>query len=163
MSPTVQTLWWVLSVALMLVGLAGTVLPALPGTLFVLAGIALAAWIDDFQRIGGWTIGIAAALTVLSFVLDYAAGILGAKRVRASREAIIGAVVGTILGLAMGIVGVLFMPLVGAAVGEWIAQKDHKNAMKVGVATWIGTMAGMAAKVAIAFMMIGLFVVALIV
>jgi uncharacterized protein len=163
MSPTAQTLWWVLSIALIVVGLVGTVMPALPGTLFVLAGIVLAAWIEDFQRIGGWTIGIAAALTVLSFVLDYAAGILGAKKVRASRNAIIGAAVGTVVGLAMGIVGVLFMPLVGAAIGQYIEQNDHKHAMKVGVATWIGTMVGMAAKVAIAFMMIGLLVVALVV
>ncbi len=163
MTPTVQTLWWVLSIALIAVGLIGTVMPALPGTLFVLAGIVLAAWIDDFQRITGWTIGIAVALAVLAFVLDYAAGIMGAKKVRASRDAIIGAAIGTVVGLAMGLVGVLFMPLVGAAIGEYIAQKDHRNAMKVGVATWLGTMIGMAAKVAIAFMMIGLFVVALLV
>ena len=161
MSPTAQTLWWVLSIALILAGLVGTVMPALPGTLFVLAGIVLAAWIDGFQRIGGWTIGIAVVLTLLSFVLDYAAGILGAKKVRASRNAIIGAAVGTVAGLAMGFVGVLFMPLVGAAIGQYIEQNDHKHAMKVGVATWIGTMVGMAAKVAIAFMMIGVFVVAL--
>jgi hypothetical protein len=163
MTATMQTVWWVVSIALIVVGLAGTVLPALPGTAFVLAGIVLAAWIEDFQRITGWTIGIAVFLTLLSFALDYAAGILGAKKVKASRNAIIGAAVGTVAGLAMGIVGVLFMPLVGAAIGQYIEQKDHKHAVKVGVATWIGTMAGMAAKVVIAFMMIGLFVVALVV
>ena len=163
MSSTMQTVWWVVSAALIIVGLAGTVLPALPGTAFVLAGIVLAAWIDDFQRITGWTIGIAVALTALSFVLDYAAGILGAKKVQASRKAIIGAALGTVAGLAMGIVGVLFMPLVGAAVGQYIEQKDHKHAVKVGVATWLGVMAGMIAKVGIAFMMIGLFAVALLV
>ena len=161
MSPTAQTLWWVLSIALIVVGVAGTVLPALPGTAFVLAGIVLAAWIDDFQRITGWTVGIAAVLAALAFVLDFAAGLLGAKKVKASRDAIIGAAIGTVVGLAMGLIGVLFMPLVGAAIGEYVAQKDHRNAMKVGVATWIGTLIGMAAKVAIAFMMIGVFIVAL--
>jgi uncharacterized protein YqgC (DUF456 family) len=63
----------------------------------------------------------------------------------------------------MGIVGVLFMPLVGAAVGEYIARKDEKNAVKVGVATWLGIMAGLLAKVVIAFMMVGIFIGALLI
>jgi len=61
----------------------------------------------------------------------------------------------------MGLVGVLFMPLVGAAAGEYLARRDHQQAVKVGVATWLGIMAGLVAKVVIAFMMIGIFVVAL--
>ena len=63
----------------------------------------------------------------------------------------------------MGLVGVLFMPLVGAAIGEFIARKNSSRAMKVGVATWLGLMAGMLAKVVLAFMMVGVLVVALLV
>jgi uncharacterized protein YqgC (DUF456 family) len=155
-------LLWVLAVALILLGLAGTVLPALPGTAFVLAGIVLAAWIDDFNRIGGVTIGIVAVLAVIAWVLDYVAGLLGAKKAGASRQAIIGAALGTVAGLFMGLVGVLFMPLVGAALGEYLARRDQRQAVHVGVATWLGIMAGMLAKVAIAFVMVGLFVVALV-
>ncbi len=151
-----------LSAALILVGLVGTVMPALPGAVFVLAGIVLAAWIQDFQQITWWAVGACIMLTVLSFILDYAAGIMGARRVNASKDAVIGAAVGTVVGLAMGFVGVLFMPLVGAAVGEYIARKDQKNAVKVGVATWLGTMVGLVAKVVIAFIMLGIFLVALI-
>jgi hypothetical protein len=155
-------LLWVLAVALILLGLAGTVLPALPGTAFVLAGIVLAAWIDDFNRIGGVTISIVAVLAVIAWVLDYVAGLLGAKKAGASRQAIVGAALGTVAGLFMGLVGVLFMPLVGAAVGEYLARRDQRQAVQVGVATWLGIMAGMLAKVAIAFVMVGLFVVALV-
>ncbi len=158
---TAQSLWWILSIALIVVGLVGTVMPALPGTVFVLAGIIVAAWIGDFQQVTWWTVGICIALTILSFVLDYAAGIMGAKRVKASRDAIIGAAIGTVVGLAMGLIGVLFMPLVGAAIGEWVGQRNHQQAVKVGVATWLGTMVGLVAKVVIAFMMIGIFIVAL--
>ena len=61
----------------------------------------------------------------------------------------------------MGLVGVLFMPLVGAAVGEYLARRDQGQALRVGVATWLGIMAGLLAKVVIAFMMIGIFVGAL--
>jgi uncharacterized protein YqgC (DUF456 family) len=157
-----DTLLWVLSAALILVGLAGTVLPALPGTLFVLAGIVLGAWIDDFSRVGWGTVSAVGALAVLAWVLDYVAGLLGARKAGASRQALIGAALGTVAGIFMGLVGVLFMPLVGAAVGEYLARRDHGNALKVGVATWLGIMAGLVAKVVIACMMIGLFVAALV-
>lgn len=158
-----DTLWWILSVALIVVGLAGTVLPALPGTLFVLGGIVLGAWIDGFTRVGGVTVTVVTMLALLAWVLDYVAGLLGAKRAGASRLAIIGAALGTVAGLFMGLIGVFFMPLVGAAIGEYIAQKDHARAAHVGIATWLGIMAGMVAKVVIAFMMIGAFIVALLV
>jgi hypothetical protein len=159
------TLLWLLVVALIAAGLAGTVLPALPGTALVLAGIVLGAWIDDFTHVGGTVLAVAAALAVLSWVLEYVAGLLGAQKAGASRQALWGAALGTVAGLVMGLVGVLFMPLVGAAVGEYLARRAdadaHGRALRVGVATWLGLMAGLLAKVVIAFMMIGLFVVAL--
>lgn len=155
-------LLWTLSVALILVGLAGTVLPALPGTAFVLGGIVLGAWIDDFTRVSTTTLVVVAVLAVLAWVLDFVAGLLGAQRVGASRQALVGAAVGTVLGLFMGLVGVLFMPLVGAAVGEYLARRDQKNAVKVGVHTWLGIMAGLVAKVVIAFVMVGIFIAALV-
>jgi uncharacterized protein YqgC (DUF456 family) len=158
-----DTLWWILSIGLIVVGLAGTVLPALPGTLFVLGGIVLGAWIDGFVRVGWVTCTVVVVLALLAWVLDYVAGLLGAKRAGASRLAIVGAVIGTVAGLFMGLIGVFFMPLVGAAIGEYIAQKDHARAAHVGIATWLGIMAGMVAKVVIAFMMIGVFIVALLV
>ncbi len=152
---------WLLSWALIAVGIAGTVLPALPGTALVLAGAVLGAWIDDFTRVGGGVLIALAVLAVISWVLDYVAGVLGAKRAGASRKALIGAAVGTVVGLFMGIVGVLFMPLVGAAVGEYLSRRDHEGALRVGVATWVGLMVGMVAKVAIAFVMLGIFIAAL--
>jgi uncharacterized protein YqgC (DUF456 family) len=158
-----DALWWILSIALIVVGLAGTVLPALPGTLFVLGGIVLGAWIDGFTRVGGVTVTVVTMLALLAWVLDYVAGLLGAKKAGASRLAIVGAALGTVAGLFMGLIGVFFMPLVGAAIGEYIAQKDHARAAHVGIATWLGIMAGMVAKVVIAFMMIGAFIVALLV
>jgi len=157
------TVWlWLLSAALIVAGLAGTVLPALPGTALVLGGIVLGAWIDDFTRVGGLMLGFIAVLAVLAWVLDYVAGLLGAKRAGASRLALAGALIGTVAGLFMGLVGVLFMPLVGAAIGEYIDARDHGRALKVGTATWLGMMIGMVAKVVLACMMVGLYVVALV-
>lgn len=156
-------LLWVISVLLIVAGVAGTVLPLLPGTALVLAGMLLGAWIDGFTRVGGMTVGILVALAVVSWVLDYVAGLLGAKRAGASKQALIGAALGTVVGLFMGLVGVFFMPLVGAAAGEYLARRDEQRAMRVGVATWLGILIGMAAKVGIAFVMVGVFVAALLI
>lgn len=156
------TLLWIACAALIVVGLAGTVLPALPGTAFVLAGAALGAWIDDFARVGVGTLSVIAVLAVVAWVLDYIASLLGAKKAGASRQALVGAAIGTVAGLLLGFVGVLFLPLVGAAIGEYLARRDHGQAVKVGVATWLGLLAGMLAKVVIAFVMVGIFIAALI-
>lgn len=157
------TLLWVLCALLMVLGLAGTVLPVLPGTLLVWAGIVLGAWIDDFARISMTTLAVITVLAVLAWALDYAAGWMGAQRAGASKQALIGAAVGTVLGLFMGVVGVLFMPLVGAALGEYLARKDHGRAAKVGVATWVGIVVGLVAKVVISFIMVGIFIAALLI
>jgi uncharacterized protein YqgC (DUF456 family) len=152
----------VLSTLLIGVGLAGIVLPALPGTILILAGIVLGAWIDDFNRVGWLAVAAVAVLAVLAWLMDYVAALLGAKRAGASRQAIIGAAIGTVLGVFTGLVGVLFMPLVGAAAGEYIARRQHGQALRVGIATWLGLMAGMLAKFVLAFMMIGIYAVALV-
>jgi uncharacterized protein len=156
-----DTLLWTLSTVLILLGLAGIVLPALPGTLLVLAGIVLGAWIDGFTRVGWVAVGAVTVLALLAWLMDFVAGLLGAKRAGASRQALIGAALGTVVGIFMGLVGVLFMPLVGAAAGEYLALRNHRQAVRVGVATWLGLLAGMLAKFVLAFMMIGIYVVAL--
>lgn len=157
-----DAIWWVLSVLLIVVGIAGTVLPALPGPAFVLAGVLLAAWIEGFTRVGVVTVAMVSVLAVMAWILDYAAAMLGAKRAGASRQALAGAAIGTVAGLFFGFLGVLVFPLVGAAVGEFLARRDHQHAIKVGLATWLGILAGLAGKVVVVFMMVGIFLVALV-
>jgi len=158
-----DTLLWILAVLMIVVGVAGTVLPALPGPALVLAGILLAAWIDDFAHITGWTVMVCGLLMLLAWGADYVSAMLGAKRAGASRLAIAGAAVGTVFGLLLGFVGVLFLPLVLAAAGEYIADRNAARAAHVGVATWIGLLVGTVAKVVITFVMVGLFVAALLI
>ena len=133
----------------------------MPGTLLVWSGVLLGAWIDDFTRVGAGTMVVISVLAVLAWALDFVAGLMGARRVSASKQALAGAAIGTVVGLFMGLVGVLFMPLVGAAVGEYWAQKDQTRAAKVALATWIGLLVGMVAKVVLSFVMVGVFLAAL--
>ena len=160
--PPPDTLWWILSTALIVLGFAGAVLPVLPGTALVLAGIVLGAWIDDFTRVGPVALTVVAVLAVLAWVLDYVAAALGARRVGASRQAVIGATLGTVLGLFAGLVGVLVLPLVGAAAGEWLARRDAEQDWRAGVGTWLGLLAGLLAKLVLAFMMVGVYIAALV-
>jgi hypothetical protein len=157
------TALWVLAVALILLGLAGTVLPALPGVALVFGGIVLAAWIDGFARISGWTVGVLAVLATVGFVVDYVAGALSAQRAGATKLGLFGAALGTFAGFVTGLWGLIFMPLVGAAVGEFIAHRDALRAGRVGVATWVGMLMGAVAKLAIVFAMVGIFVAALLI
>jgi uncharacterized protein YqgC (DUF456 family) len=148
---------WIPAIALIVTGVAGTVLPVLPGAILVFAGIALAAWIDDFARIPLWLLAVFAVLTMAIWGIDYLAAAMGAKRVGASRLAVVGAIIGTLAGIFTGLWGLLFMPLAGAAIGEFIAQRDVLRAGKVGVATWIGMLLGAIAKLAIVLAMVGIF------
>ena len=156
-------LLWTLVVLLIVAGIAGTLVPILPGTALVFAGLLLGAWIDDFARVSGLTVGVLGVLTLVSWAVDYLSGLLGAKKVGATPQAVVGAALGTLLGIFTGLWGLIFMPLAGAAIGEYIAIRDLVQARRVGVATWIGMMVGAVMKIAITFLMIGVFVGALLI
>jgi uncharacterized protein len=152
-----NALLWILAVALMLVGAVGAVLPALPGVVLVLAGAILGAWIDGFTKVSVWIVVVIGVLAVIAWVSDYVATVMGAKRAGASKLALIGAALGTVLGIFAGVVGVLFLPLVGAALGQYISEKNSKNAAKVGIATWLGLLVGTIVKLTLVCVMLGLF------
>jgi len=152
------TLLWALAVLLIVVGMAGTVLPILPGIPLVFGGMLLAAYADGFHRVGTITLVVLGILTLIAMAIDYFAATLGAKRLGASREAMIGATIGTIAGIWFGLVGLLLGPFVGAVTGELIARRDMSQASKVGLGTWVGLLVGAALKVAIGFTMVGVFI-----
>lgn len=158
-----DTLLWIVAVVLIVAGIAGTVLPALPGAALAFAGILLGAWIDDFARVSIATVLVCGLLMLLAWGADYASAMLGARKAGASRLAVVGAALGTVAGVFTGFVGLLFLPLVGAAIGEYVADRNAARAAHVGIATWIGLLVGTVAKVAITFVMVGLFAVALLV
>lgn len=152
-----QTIYYVFAGLLVLVGVAGTVLPALPGLPLVFAGMLLAAWAGDFQQVGPAMLVVLGLLTVLSLGIDFMATALGARRVGASKLALIGALVGTFAGLFFGPVGLLAGPFVGALAGELMHGREVGQATRVGFGTWLGILLGTALKIGVAFGMLGLF------
>lgn len=150
-------LLWLAATALIAVGLAGTVLPALPGIPLVFIGLWLGAWIDDYARVGALSLGIIATLGVLAMILDLAASALGAKKVGASPQAITGAMLGSVVGLFFGLPGLIAGPFIGAVLGELSAQRSLEQATVAGVAAWLGLLLGTIAKLALSLAMIGAF------
>jgi uncharacterized protein YqgC (DUF456 family) len=155
--------WYVAAGALIVVGLAGTILPALPGVPLVFAGMWLAAWVGDYAEIGAWTVVLLGALAAIAVLLDFVAGLLGARRVAASAAALWGAAIGTVVGLFFGLPGLLLGPFVGALVGEFRSGGTLRRSTQVGIATWIGLLFGTLAKIALSFTMLGVFVAALLI
>lgn len=163
MDPT--ALYYLTAALLVLVGLAGTVLPALPGLPLMFAGMLLAAWAGDFQHVGAPTLIVLAILTLVSVAVDFWATAHGAKRVGASRLAMLGAALGTLFGLFLGLPGLLLGPFAGAVAGELLHRRSLQadtlgHAAKVGAGTWLGILLGTALKLALAFAMLGLFALA---
>ena len=156
----VTILLWLLAVVMVIVGLVGVVLPGLPGHVLILAGLVLGAWAEGFTRVGMPTLAVLAVLAVASYVIDFVAAVLGARRLGASTRAMTGAALGTLFGMFMGLPGLIVGPFLGAVLGELTVRADLIQAGKAGVAAWIGFAVGAAVKVAIAFVMIGVFLAA---
>ena len=145
---------YALGAILVIVGLVGTVLPVIPGAGLVFAGLLLAAWADNFTRVGLVGMSVIGALGLLAFVADWISTLMGAKRVGASTQALVGATLGGLIGIFFGIPGMILGPFVGAVGGELLARGRLAQAGKVGLGTWLGLVASAVLKIVIVFMMI---------
>lgn len=151
---------WLLAFLLVIVGLAGAVLPALPGVPVVLLGLILMAWLDGFAHVGIATLGGLVALTILSIVIDFLATAEGARRFGAGRLAMLGALVGLLAGLFFGLPGLLLGPFLGAAAGHLLAKGSIDTTLNAGIGATLGVVVGTIAKVVIAVIMLIWFALA---
>ena len=144
----IEMVWNIVAVLLVLVGIAGTILPALPGLPLVFAGLLLAAWADGFVHVSGWTMLVLALVAAIAMAADFVASLFGTKVAGASKWAMVGAGVGTLVGIFFGLPGLLLGPFVGAMAAELIYRENLGLATKAGLGAWLGIALGAAAKVA---------------
>jgi uncharacterized protein YqgC (DUF456 family) len=156
----ITLLLWLLGIVFVVLGIAGLVLPALPGPPLLFVGFLLAAWADNFVYVGIKTIVILGVLTLLTYGVDLWATMFGARRFGASKRAVIGALAGLVVGFFLGFPGVIFGPFIGAMIGELLIRRDFHAAARAGFGATLGLALGAALKLALAFSMIGIFVVA---
>jgi uncharacterized protein YqgC (DUF456 family) len=157
-----EILLYVLGAAALAVGLAGVVLPAIPGSALLVLGAVLVAWAEGFTRVSGWTVAVCAAIGVAIWIVDLAAGLLGAKAFGASRWAVLGAGLGLLVGMFLGLPGIVLGPAVGAIVLEYARDPNFERALKAGVGAFLGFVLGSAVKVSLAFVLVGVLVLALV-
>lgn len=155
-----EVVGYIFAAVLMVVGIAGIILPVLPGLPVTFLGMLLAAWLDGFARVGWVSLAVLGVMTALSVVVDILSSVMGARRVGASRKALIGAALGTVAGLFFGPIGIVAGPFFGALLGELWHGKELNLAARVGLATWIGMVVGMVLKLGLGFAMLGWFLLA---
>ena len=152
-----DTVLYVIAAVLILTGLVGAVVPALPGIPLIFAGIWLIARLDHYRHLGpGWLAGIA-FVGAVGVIIDLVAAALGAKRMGASRRAVWGALLGTLVGLFFGLPGLLLGPFLGAVVGELAAGGSILRSTHVGASAWVGLIFGTMTKLVASLTMVALF------
>ena len=141
-----------------LIGLAGTVIPGLPGSPLIFIGMLIYGYFEGFVKLT-WTFYLLQGLAVaFIFLLDYLAGVWGVKRYGGSRVAVWGSIIGSILGLIiLGPLGIIIGPFLGAITGELISHKSIGQAVRAGWGTVIGFLGGLFLKLAVEIAMIAWF------
>jgi uncharacterized protein YqgC (DUF456 family) len=154
-------LCWTLTLLAMFAGLAGTVLPLLPGTTIILAAaIVHHLVLGEARSVGWWTLAGLTALMLLSHALDLLSGSLGAKWFGATRWGAFGGIVGTVIGMFFFPWGILLGPLCGVLLGELLGGQGLLPAGKSTWGTFLGTTAGIVCKMIIGAVMIAWFLIA---
>jgi hypothetical protein len=151
---------WILSALLTVIGLCGLIVPVIPGPILLLGGLITASWAENFIYVGPMIITILTVLAILAHALDFLAGAMGVKRFGASSKAAFGAAMGAVVGIFFGFIGMLVGPFIGALIGELSVSKNIHTAGLAGIGAWLGMILGAAAKMAIGFSMVGIFILA---
>jgi uncharacterized protein len=143
-------IYWLL-VAVMIVGVIGAVVPAIPGSSLILIAIIVWGFVSSSLAAIKIPLIVTIVVLLLSMGVDFLAGYVGAKQAGASKWGQIGAFVGLLLGffgllptLPFGglLLGILFGPLIGAIVGEFLYQRQLWPAVKAGIGITVGTVLG---------------------
>ena len=152
-----QILAFIFALLICLVGLAGVILPVLPGTPIIFVGILFFSAVTVFKIITWQYLLIFAALMIFSLFVDYLANYYGVKKMGGRTIGAIGAVVGLIVGLFIHWAAVIILPFLFAVVIELIAGTRGDKALKAGTGAWIGLIFGGLLRFIIGCVMIGLF------
>lgn len=154
-----------ISSLLILAGLAGVIMPFLPGVPLAWLGLLVYAWGTGFEQITVTWLVIFAILTAFAFVLDFAGPALGASsgNKKGSKWAVIGSIIGTVIGVwVLGPVGILVGPLIGAFIGEYLVERNYKEALIKSYGAFMGYVSSMLIKIAIVIAMGIYFLIALV-
>jgi hypothetical protein len=152
-----QIIGLVVTLLVMCIGLAGSILPGLPGTpVILLAAIGHKVYFGEAGA--GWVVlSMLTLLMLASLVVDYLASVYGAKRLGATRRGMIGAIVGGLVGIFFALPGLLLGPFLGALAFEMAGGRTFKDGSRAGLGATLGLLAGTLGKVLCSVSMMLLF------
>jgi uncharacterized protein YqgC (DUF456 family) len=120
-----EPLLWITLVA-MLVGLAGSVLPGLPGVPLIFISALVYAILTHFEYVGTLVIVLLGLFAAVAFVADFVATTYGARRFGASNWGTVGGAIGGIAGALAGAlffgIGALFGLILGTIGGIFLGE-----------------------------------------
>ncbi|MBN2236217.1 MAG: DUF456 domain-containing protein [Bacteroidales bacterium] len=141
----------ILAIILLLVGLAGAILPVIPGPIISYLGL-VSLYFSTHQPYSDRFMFIWAALAIGITALDNIVPILGTKKMGGSKKGVWGSVIGLVFGLLfLGPFGILIGPFVGAVLGELIGGKELNLALKAGFGSFLGFLTGTILKLVFSF------------
>lgn len=124
---------WVLIVALMILGLAGALIPVLPGVLLTYASFFVYGWFYSFEPFGFWFWTIQTLIALMILISDYVISAWGVKKFGGSRASVYGSIAGLLIGpFVIPAFGIVLGPLLGGMIGELIHEYDWKKAWLAG-------------------------------
>lgn len=151
---------YLVGLALVVLGIAGLVLPALPGAPLLVAGVFAIAWADGFTRLGWPSLTATVVIGLAILAVDFGASVLGARAFGASKWAVLGSGLGMVVGLFFGLPGILLGPAIGAVAFEYWKDPNFRNAARAGLGTFVGFLLGSVVKVTLAFVLVGIVAIA---
>ena len=157
-----QIVGLVMALLVMGIGLAGSLLPIFPGTLWVFATALCHRLYFGPAGPSAWVLLSLAGFVVLSMSLDFVAGLLGAKKLGASRWGLWGAAVGGVAGLFFSLPGLLLGPFLGAFLFERLSGRPFPEAAKAGLGALLGLLAGAMGKCVCCLLMMVMFTVSVV-
>jgi uncharacterized protein len=155
-----ENLYFLISILLIVLGVAGIFLPVLPGPVLVLAGIFLYSYLTDFAIVSIRLIILFGILVLITLIFDYFASFFTAKKFGVSKWGIMGMVLGGAIGLIIfNIIGLLVGQILGIAAGEFLSGKHWLSAVKSGGAGILGYFLSLMVKITAVGLMVSLFII----
>src|SRR5215213_5856914 len=135
MEATNEPILWI-TLAVMLIGLAGSVVPGLPGVPLIFLSALVYAILTDFEVVGGLVIALLGVFAAIAFVADFAATTYGARRFGASNWGTVGGAIGGIVGALAGalflgigsLFGLILGTIGGVFLGEYLKRRQGGHA-----------------------------------
>jgi len=147
-----EVLLIILGIIMLLAGLAGCILPAIPGPPLAYVALLLLEFAEQAPFSLEFMIVLLLIVVVVT-LLDFYVPVWGTKKFGGSKYGTYGSIAGLIIGLFFSPVGIIIGPFLGAFLGELIGGKKAEEALRAGLGAFVGFLAGTFAKLAVTLVM----------